>query len=601
LASKAAEKGLELAYLVDEKTPDAIYGDVTRLRQILINLVGNGIKFTQNGEVVISVSAEALSDAKNYRLHFSVRDTGIGIPPERMDRLFKSFSQVDASTTRRYGGTGLGLVISKRLTELMGGTMWVESKVGIGTTFHFTIQAQNAPSMTYLFLHEVQPQLRGKRLLIVDDMATNLKILTLQAQSWGMVPVETAYPRQALEWIKQGELFDVAILDMQMPDMDGLQLAHYIRNVHDKKRLPLIMLSSLAGLAGEAKAAEFAAVLTKPIKPSQMFDVLATVFSQQPIRIKPRKGPSNSQFDANMGKRLPLRILLAEDNTTNQKLALRLLERLGYRADVAANGLEVLQALARQPYDVVLMDIQMPEMDGLEATRRIDQDWAESRPHIIAMTANAMQGSRELCLAAGMDDYVSKPIRVERLVEALQGAAQARERGSEALPPQSWGLLRGGGLGDSWATGRRGEEALTKNQLVAEGVDGTKGASNPSEDGSFELDAAALEQLLEFVDGDTSFLVELIDSFLEEAPQLVQQLGQSLATSKTKGLYAAAHTLKPNCIDFGALRLSKLCQELEAIARAGSLTGSSELVTQIEVEYQKAEQALKEFRIKYSG
>jgi PAS domain S-box-containing protein len=433
LATRASEKGLEMIYMVDEQVPVAIVGDVTRLRQILVNLLGNAVKFTKRGEVVVQVTSERVAtDAEQHKLHFSVRDTGIGIPPDRMDRLFRSFSQVDASMTRKFGGTGLGLVISQRLCELMGGAMWVESQVDKGSTFHFTIQAQSAPAPPKPYLQESQPSLSGKRVLIVDDNATNRRILTLQTQTWGMLPRDTALPDEALEWLSQGleangtGSFDVAILDVQMPEMDGLTLAGKIRRTLDAQALPIILLSSLGQREASVAEDRFAPYLTKPIKASQLYDVLVGIFAAKERAAKGDEETTTAlqeerpQFDPEMAQRLPLHILLAEDNAINQKLALRLLERMGYRADVAGNGLEVLEALRRQTYDVVLMDVQMPEMDGLEATRAICREWpAQRRPHIIAMTANAMQEDREKCLEAGMNDYVSKPIRVEELVQAL--------------------------------------------------------------------------------------------------------------------------------------------------------------------------------------
>jgi PAS domain S-box-containing protein len=450
LASKASEKGLELAYLVDDHVPDAIVGDVTRLRQILVNLIGNAVKFTEEGEVVIQVTSEQLPTTAvgaDYELHFSVQDTGIGIPPDRMDRLFRSFSQVDSSTTRKYGGTGLGLTISKRLSELMGGTMWVESpppslsssplekKGGMGSVFHFTIQAEVASTPRRAYLRDYQPYLDGKRVLIVDDNATNRRILTLQTRSWGMLPRETAFPAEALEWVRQGleanvtDSFDVALLDMQMPEMDGIMLAKEIRRHENdvrgeqhepKTTLPLVILSSLGRQEVGAEEIDLAAFLTKPIKASQLYNALVDILAEEEQPTDQRHEAVRPQFDAHMGERHPLRILLAEDNAVNQKLALRLLERMGYRADVAGNGLEAVESLRRQTYDVVLMDVQMPEMDGLDATRAICQEWPHrQRPHIIAMTANAMKEDREACLAAGMDDYVSKPIQVDELIRAL--------------------------------------------------------------------------------------------------------------------------------------------------------------------------------------
>ena len=380
IATKAADKGLELAYLMDERVPPAIIGDETRLRQVLINLLNNAVKFTEEGEVVVQVSRSASRQVnRSANLHFSVRDTGIGIPPERRDRLFKSFSQADASTTRKYGGTGLGLAISKRLSELMGGTMWVESEVGVGSTFHFTIQAQEALTPLRPYLEEDQPELRGKRVLIVDDNATNRRILNLQIHRWGMETVDTAFPTEALELLRSGDPsrrsgqgFDVALLDYQMPEMDGLTLAKEIRSLRPK--LPLVLLSSVRQREIERETTAFTAFSLKPIKASQLYNVLVGIFVQEERPRKKSPDADKPQFDPEMGKRLPLRILLAEDNAVNQKLALRLLERLGYRADLAANGLEVLEALHRQVYDVVLMDVLMPEMDGIEATRHIRQE-----------------------------------------------------------------------------------------------------------------------------------------------------------------------------------------------------------------------------------
>jgi len=429
LTTKATDKGLELAYLLDDQVPTAIVGDVTRLRQILVNLLSNAVKFTEQGEVVVRVTSKQVTSTSEhsrrstqpvYELRFSVQDTGIGISPDRMDRLFRSFSQVDTSTTRRYGGTGLGLAISKRLSELMGGTMWVESEVGKGSTFHFTVQVESAPTPPRAYLQKVQPDLRDRQVLIVDDNSTNRRILTLYSQAWGMLPRDTALPAEALAWIRQGDPFDVALLDMQMPEMDGLTLAIKIQQQRNAQTLPLVMLTSLGRQEFATEAVEFAAFLTKPIKASQLYDTLVNIFGAEEEGARRLNEAARPQFDAEMGERHPLRILLAEDNTINQKLALRLLERMGYRADVAANGLEVIEALHRQPYDVVLMDVQMPEMDGLEATRVICWEWPrQRRPRIIAMTANAMKEDREICLAAGMDDYVSKPIRVEELVSAL--------------------------------------------------------------------------------------------------------------------------------------------------------------------------------------
>ncbi|WP_432816647.1 GAF domain-containing protein [Sulfitobacter sp. JB4-11] len=420
VAGRAAEKQLDVAYLIDDDVPPAISADLTRMRQILLNLLSNAVKFTDEGEVVLSVTSPK-GDTGNSLLEFTVRDTGIGLTKEGKSRLFQSFSQADSSTTRKYGGTGLGLAISKRLAELMGGTMWATSGgAGKGSTFHFTIQAKAAklPKSKARSLIGEQSELLGKRLMVVDDNSTNLKILTLQTQKWGTQTTAYSKPSDAVKAVRGKAEFDLAILDMHMPEMDGLALAKALRKM--RPDLPMILFSSLGLRDIEAEKDLFAAFLAKPLRQSQLFDTLVTLFAPDAIRKEPAKPTGKPQTDPEMGKRHPLRILLAEDNQVNQKLAIRLLEQMGYRADLASNGVEAVESVARQTYDVVLMDVQMPEMDGLEASRRINADHGrKDRPKIIAMTANAMQGDREMCLAAGMDDYIAKPIRVDRLIEAL--------------------------------------------------------------------------------------------------------------------------------------------------------------------------------------
>jgi CheY-like chemotaxis protein len=390
------------------------------LRQILTNLVGNAVKFTDRGEVSVKVDSE-VEDGR-YLFHFAVQDTGIGILEEDKQHLFQSFSQVDASTTRRYGGTGLGLAISRHLSELMGGEMWMESEAGVGSTFHFTLKAPIA---------DVQPMLDsatrasfiGKRVLVVDDNAASRESLVQQLQMWQLTPIAVGSGAAALDRLDTGESFDVALLDRQMPEMGGWMLASQLHQHPQAANMPLVLLSPLGNRAVEAKALDFAAFLTKPVKQAQLLRTLVEILTDQ--RLAPLTTPV-SDFDPTLALRLPLRILLAEDNVVNQKVAQHTLARLGYRVDIAANGVEVLLALQRQPYDVILMDVQMPEMDGLEATRLICAQWPkDQRPYIIAMTAHALTGDYEKCLAAGMDNYISKPIRLEKLVAALEQSQKA--------------------------------------------------------------------------------------------------------------------------------------------------------------------------------
>ncbi|MFN4280893.1 GAF domain-containing protein [Thermosynechococcus sp.] len=409
LASKAEEKELELLYTCTPETPAQIKGDVTRLRQILVNLVGNGIKFTHEGQVVVHVGV-IRHEGKDF-VQFQVQDTGIGIPRDRMDRLFKPFSQVDASTTREYGGTGLGLVISKRLCELMGGDMSVESVEGKGTTFTFTILAEEQKPYVPPAPH---PALAGKHVLVVDDNAASRENLCTLLQNWGMVPIGYGNPHLVLEAPPR---WDLAVLDLNMPEMSGLQLAERLQSEDGFKQQPIVLLTPLSWLETASRKELITAHLPKPIRPLTLRQTLIKTLSSESAS---QPALTKTSIDPNLGSRFPLRILLAEDNAVNQKVALHILKRMGYRADVAANGLEVLEALQQRPYDVVLMDVQMPKMDGLQTTERIYAQWPPSqRPWIIAMTANALAGDRERCFAAGMDDYISKPIKIEALAAAL--------------------------------------------------------------------------------------------------------------------------------------------------------------------------------------
>ncbi len=425
VAPRVSGKRVELGCLVSDAVPAGIVGDVTRLRQVLLNLLSNAVKFTEEGEVIVHVDAEPVGGGR-HRLRIAVRDTGIGIPVDRMNRLFESFSQVDASTSRRYGGTGLGLAISKRIVELMDGTLEAKSEEGKGSTFQLELIARAADVPEAIDLGAGLPRLAGKRVLVVDDNATNREIVSRQTRAWGMEPVAVALASEALARVEGGELLDLAILDMVMPEMDGLELGQRIRRLRDAQELPLVLLTSLAGLPLARASADFSAQLVKPVRASQLYNALLTALhaaTASDAHERPTGGVGRAPATSS------LRILLAEDNAVNQKVALRVLERLGYHADVVSNGLEALEALERVTYDVVLMDVQMPEMDGLEASRRICARWPEaSRPRIIAMTANAMIEDREACLAAGMDDYVAKPVRPEELAEALS-RARVRDRG----------------------------------------------------------------------------------------------------------------------------------------------------------------------------
>ena len=537
VAPRAWEKGIELGCLIEEEAPAGILGDEARLRQVLLNLLSNAVKFTEAGEVVVVVEAEPRGSG-SYRLELSVRDTGIGIAPDRMDRLFTSFSQVDASTTRKFGGTGLGLAISKRLVDLMGGTISVESEEERGSTFRIALAVQAAEVPSPIPLGEGLPHLAGKRVLIVDDNATNREIVARHARSWGMEPVAVELSSEALTLVEAGEPLDVAVLDMMMPGMDGVALAKEIRRHRSERELPLLLLTSLGRPPEAQSSGVFSAQLPKPLKASQLYNTLVHMLSageagEEAIQPSPDGGPVQSR----------LRILLAEDNAMNQKVALRLLERLGYRADVAANGIEALEALDRRPYDVVLMDVQMPELDGLDASRRICERWPpQSRPHMIAMTANALPEDREACFAAGMNDYVAKPIRRDELAAALKRARPLGNRDTD------------------------------------------------SRESEIALEAAALQNLRDL--GGVEFLAEVADVFLADAPALITSLRSSLERQDTEELRRAAHTLKSNGSTLGAAAFAELCRTVEQHAKDGRLDGVSQLVDRIEQQYQTVQEAL---------
>jgi signal transduction histidine kinase/CheY-like chemotaxis protein len=437
IAPAAAAKHLELAYAIEDGLPRTVVGDQGRLRQIVLNLLSNAVKFTETGEVELTVAGRPLTTGTGsegrWEVTVAVRDTGIGIPADRVDRLFQSFSQADASISRRYGGTGLGLAISRRLAELMHGSLVAESAgiSGQGSTFRLTIQL-DATARELAAAPLVGVDLAGRHVLVVDDNATNRRILVKLLERWGMTADSSGSPREALGWVVGGRRFDLAILDMHMPELDGISLATALRASETGAATPVVILSSL-GTHDRASDA-VAAFLVKPVKPSAMHDTLATVLAGQATSVPVRA--AGTGIDRDLGARHPLRILLAEDNPVNQKLALRLLDRMGYRADVAGDGLEAIAAIEGAVYDVVLMDVQMPELDGLEATRRIRHRWpGQAGPRIVAMTANAMEGDREMCLAAGMDGYISKPIRPETLKDELAASARREEPKSAKVVP----------------------------------------------------------------------------------------------------------------------------------------------------------------------
>ena len=412
LAGRAAEKGIDLLSAIDAGVPEAICGDDTRLRQVMVNLLSNAVKFTSHGEVFLSVAVVGRT-TDDARLRFSVHDSGMGIPADRMDRLFKSFSQVDASTTRQFGGTGLGLAICKRIVELMGGRIWVESTTGTGSVFCFEITVTPVAVAKPRMLDH-SPVLAGRRILIVDDNATSCRVLCQQFISWGATPRAVSSGAEALVVLGQEPAFNLALIDADMPGTTGPEVVAAIRRNRSAMRLPIAMLTR-RGRPRVADELAVAAFISKPIKIKALFDVCVEVLNGGRAH-----RPAPPVEGASLGHEHPLRILLAEDNPVNQRVALLMLQRLGYRADLAANGREALEAVQRQRYDLVLMDVQMPEVDGLQAARKIRERFDdEHRPRIVAMTANASITDREDCFAAGMDDFLTKPVRSADLAKAI--------------------------------------------------------------------------------------------------------------------------------------------------------------------------------------
>ncbi|MBN2384699.1 response regulator [bacterium] len=564
LGAKASQKGIELVYQVEPDVPPFIWSDVTRLRQILVNLVSNAIRFTDKGEVFVQVKVSPTEEGP-LELQFSVRDTGIGIAQEKMDKLFHVFTQLDSSTTRRHGGTGLGLAISKRLVELMSGQIWATSKPGLGSTFFFTIRTSPGEAVTRAYYEVDIPQISGRRVLIVDDNSTNRRVLTIQYQRWGLLPSEADSAREALELLRSGQEFDLALLDSNMPDMNGVELALEIRKTRVGQTLPMIMLSSSVNKPRallEDHPDLFAAYITKPVKQSQLLDCTMTLLSHQPRKLQDEK-PKSITIDHRLAQRFPLKILIAEDNPINQKLAVHILRRMGYSPDVANDGREVLDFLKISHFDLVFMDIQMPEMDGFQTTDLLIRTIPpEKRPIIVAMTANALEGDREKCLEAGMDDYISKPIRIEELVHTLERWARHRQKGPiEQIAPQE------------------------------------SGPDGPADRDTL-LDINIFNDLIEIDDGPETgshFLKELIHSFREESEALIGQMKRKIEQQDLHTLNRLAHSLKGASANIGARILAETCKQLEQCTKETTSPiweDVSQLVDRVEQYYQQTLVAL---------
>lgn len=551
-APKAQSKGLELACLIHHGIPPAVRGDPGRLRQVLSNLVSNGIKFTDSGEVVVrAIAPEQPAGAEGTFVRFEIADTGIGIAPESKERLFRSFTQVDGSVTRRFGGTGLGLAISREIVHLFGGEIGVESEAGKGSTFWFTArfgEAAPRPAPTVPVA-----DLRGLRVLVVDDNSTNRAILHHQLGSWGLRSQGARSGERALEALRaartRGGPYELAILDFMMPGMDGIELARAIKADPDIASVRLVMLTSF-GQRGHAAAAEEAGIagyLMKPVRQSQLYDCLVTVMGlpaprpEEPARPTGQLVTRHTLEEAK--SRARARVLVAEDNEINQKVAVTMLEKLGYRPDVVSNGADAVEATSRDAYDAVLMDCQMPGVDGFTATAAIRARPASGRrPAIIAMTANVLEGDRERCLKAGMDDYLAKPITAEKLEEVLLRWIPRAAPGAEALPAP--------------------------------------------------VDHAVLEELREMKldGGGAGFLASLVDTFLTSTPERLAAMREAAASGDGVALARAAHALRGSALQLGATHLGELCAALEAPGLSGGEAPG--LVEQAEEELGRVRGAL---------
>ncbi len=528
LSSKAAEKNIELIYSIDKHSPLAINGDITRLRQILNNLVSNAVKFTDQGEIYISVTSRKL-DNRKYEIQFAVRDTGIGIPPDKMDRLFKSFSQVDSSVSRSYGGTGLGLVISKRLAELMNGSMWVESELGKGAIFYFNIVAETISSDPKFYLYESLPIFSGKKIVVALENKTCLDVICNQLADWGMETVAFNNSTDVIEFIENNSSYDGIILDFKSDDPDSEKFLNHLKKHAKKIPVPIIItlpIGATRNLLPDIND-EFISIFPKPIRRQHLHKELSTQLNKLKGSVEEREVVTESIGIADKNKEL-LKILLVEDNVVNQKVASRLIKKIGYRTDLASNGIEAIEAVQSIDYDIVLMDLLMPEMDGLEATKQIKELAVnKNRPKIIAMTANSMLGDRELCIDAGMDDYINKPIRIDELETVLDKWFAVVEKEKEMHLAEF-------------------KDNKIETEIVKEN------------DITFLNDIQNQE--------DLEFFIDLLDIYLKDLPVIVDEISVAVENDNFDKLKFYTHKLKGSTLTLGIESISEYCYDLEKAA-----------------------------------
>ena len=554
VANRAQEKGLELAYSYDPELPAYFIGDTARIRQILVNLLSNAVKFTARGEVIAEISGSRERE-DNYKLRLAVRDTGIGIPAERRHRLFEVFSQVDVSTTRVYGGTGLGLAICKRLAEAMHGDIEVQSAVGVGSTFIVTLPMEKAaPELVPSRTGALDPaRLTGRHILIVEENDTARRALRQYCDSWGMTVVDTATAEEALELIRGGQRFDVALIDSASPTMDSARLASDIAAVGGSRPIKMLFLAVHGAVEEISRTAGpyIQGVLAKPLHQSHLYDALVGVLASPMDTLSLPYSSTRPPVQA------PLRILLAEDNVVNQRLAQLLLERLSQTADMVSNGVEAVNAATQLPYDLILMDVLMPELDGLDATRRIRATLPKERqPRIVAMTANALTGDRERCLAAGMDDYISKPVQLEELARVLQ------------------------------------------RQQVHIGASAAMANETPNTALALEFRQEVIDQLVAAAGPVGAGLV--LGAMIESAPKQLESLRSALSGRDAETFRRSAHSLKANAATVGADALAHTFQELEDLGAAGDLESAADKVAAAQQAYRSLIAAIRQVRERFS-